>query len=76
MASAGPVDAVASWASQNNSYAGPGAYDSQVPMKVFMGNAPCVPLNTVMDALKQKGPQENLPAQHLDFLMCRQLLKK
>ena len=38
-------------AGEDRSYAGSFAYDSQTPMKVFMGDVPCVPLPTVVDAL-------------------------
>lgn len=42
-------------ATEDRSYAGPFAYDSQVPSKVFMGEVPCVPLPTIVDALEQSG---------------------
>jgi hypothetical protein len=39
-------------AAEDRSYAGPFAYESQVPFKVFAGDVPCVPLPTVVDALE------------------------
>lgn len=39
-------------AAQDTSYAGAFAYESQSPRKVFMGESPCVPMPTVVQALE------------------------
>lgn len=44
-------------AGEDRSYAGAFAYESQMPMKVFMGESPCVPLPTVVDALNAQQQQ-------------------
>ena len=38
------------------SYAGASAFESQAPMKTFMGDVPCVPLPTVVEARSATGP--------------------
>lgn len=45
------ADSVLKSALSSPSYAGPFAYDSQATHKTFMGHSPCVPLNTVVEAL-------------------------
>ena len=57
---------LAAAAAADPSYAGPFAYDSQTPMKTFMGQVPCVPLPTLLEAERggthskqtQMGPQD------------------
>ena len=49
-----PAQVVMTAAGEDRSYAGSFAYESQKPMKVFMGDVPCVPLPTVVDALDAK----------------------
>ena len=56
-------------AAEDRSYAGAFAYDSQTPHKVFMGEVPCVPLPTVVDALDQSAGQgAGLKPQDIDAL--------
>ena len=47
-----PEDIVAQAAAADRSYCGPFCYENNAPMKTFMGNVPCVPLPTIMDALE------------------------
>ena len=52
------AEAVVGAALADRSYAGAFAYDEQMPMKVFMGNVPCVPYPVVVDALSTEGSGE------------------
>ena len=48
------VDSLVAMSAADRSYAGPFAYDSQIPMKVFNGNVPCVPLPYIVDAIESQ----------------------
>jgi len=47
----GPAAKLAVAARENPTFAGAFAYDSQVPMKTFMGNAAVAPLKPLLEAL-------------------------
>jgi hypothetical protein len=61
------ADLVIRDARQSRSFAGLFAYSSNVPMKVFAGNEPCVPVSVVVDALDtiQQGGASKHEAAHM-----------
>lgn len=54
------------WMTADPSFAGPGAYYTQTPEKVFMGNEPCLPAVVVAKALQemQQGMASPAHTQH------------
>ena len=65
------ANVIAAAAATNPSYAGPFAYDTQIPMKTFMGQEPCVPLPVIIDAEQRSTANQhntNLRPQDIEAL--------
>lgn len=65
------AEVIATAAATNPSYAGPFAYDNQMPMKTFMGQEPCVPLPVILDAEQRSASNQhntNLRPQDIEAL--------
>lgn len=63
------VDVVLTDALQDRSFAGLFAYSSNVPMKVFAGNEPSVPVSVLVDALDamQAGKAPKAAARNMQY---------
>ena len=61
-------------AAEDRSYAGPFAYESQIPHKTFMGEVPCVPLPSIVDALGHSGGRDGASLKQQDIAALRKVI--